>query len=129
MKIGIIGAGKVGVALGRALRAKGFEVVAVASRRQASLDAAKTYIGPDCFYTLDNSRAVAMADVVAVTTQDREIKRVAAQIAASPGRLDGKLFFHTSGAKPLPSSPPLTKRAPSSARCTPFRPFRTSMRA
>jgi predicted short-subunit dehydrogenase-like oxidoreductase (DUF2520 family) len=110
MRIGIIGAGKVGVALAHVLRTKGFDVVAVASRRQASLDAAKTYIGPDCFYTLDNSRAVEMADVVAVATQDREIKTVAVQIAAGPGRLDGKLFFHTSGAHAASELSPLEQK-------------------
>jgi predicted short-subunit dehydrogenase-like oxidoreductase (DUF2520 family) len=107
MKIGIIGAGRTGVALGYVLRTKGFKVVAIASRRQSSLDAAKTYIGPDCLYTLDNNLAVQMADIVAVTTQDREIKNVAAQIAAVPGRLDGKLFFHTSGAHAASELSPL----------------------
>jgi 2-polyprenyl-6-methoxyphenol hydroxylase-like FAD-dependent oxidoreductase len=111
MRIAIIGAGKVGIALGYVLRKKGFDVVAVASRRQSSLGTAKTYIGADCFTTLDNRQVVEMADVVAVTTQDREIKHVAAQIAAVEGRLDGKLFFHTN------------KGAPSSGRCTPFRLF------
>ncbi len=98
MRIAIIGAGKVGIALGHVLKKKGFDVVAVASRRQSSLDTAKAYIGADCLFTLDNRQAVETADVVAVTTQDREIKNVAAQVAAAPERLDGKLFFHTSGA-------------------------------
>jgi predicted short-subunit dehydrogenase-like oxidoreductase (DUF2520 family) len=80
------------------LRKKGFDVVAVASRREASLDAARRYIGGDVLYTLDNREAVEISDVVAVTTQDREIGNVAARIADADGRLDGKLFFHTSGA-------------------------------
>ena len=110
MRIAIIGAGKVGIALGYVLRKKGFNVVAVASRRQSSLDTAKTYIGADCFTTLDNRQAVEMADVVAVTTQDREIKNVAAQIAAIDGRLDGKLFFHTSGAHASSELSPLEQK-------------------
>jgi predicted short-subunit dehydrogenase-like oxidoreductase (DUF2520 family) len=98
MNIGIIGAGKVGTALGHVLKRKGFRIVAVASRRTASLDAAKAYIGDDCLYTLDNRQAVEMADVVAVTTQDREIKKVAERLAGNGVELAGKVFFHTSGA-------------------------------
>ncbi len=71
MNIGIIGAGKVGIALGHALKAKGFRVAAIASRRQASLDEARRYVGQECVYTLDNLRVFDVADVVAVTTQDR----------------------------------------------------------
>ncbi len=122
MRIAIIGAGKVGIALGYVLRKKGREVVAVASRRQSSLDAARTYIGADCFYTLDNGQAVAMADVVAVTTQDREIKNVAGQVAAS-GRLDGTLFFHTSGAHPSSELSPLEQRGASLGSLHPLQTF------
>ncbi len=110
MKIGIIGAGKVGIALGYVLKTKGFDVVAVASRRHSSLVAAKPYIGPDCLYTLDNDQAVQAAEVVAVTTQDREIRNAAAQIAAVSGSLEGKLFFHTSGAHAASELFPLNER-------------------
>jgi predicted short-subunit dehydrogenase-like oxidoreductase (DUF2520 family) len=98
LNIGIIGAGKVGTVLGHALKKKGFSVVAVGSRRQESLETARKYIGAGCAYTTENGRVVEMANVVAVTTQDREIRRVAEQIFAQGRRLDGKLFFHTSGA-------------------------------
>lgn len=107
MKIGIIGAGKVGTALAHAMVKKGLQVVAVASRRQTSLDIARRYVGEDCVYTLDNMLAVDMADVLAVTTQDREIKHVAEQIYSKARSLDGKVFFHTSGAHPSSELAPL----------------------
>ncbi len=110
MNIGIIGAGKVGIALGHAMRRNGFRVVAVASRRTASLDTAKAYIGDDCLYTLDNRQVVEMADVVAVTTQDREIKKVGEQIFEQGLELAGKVFFHTSGAHTLKELCPLDQK-------------------
>ncbi|HUJ88656.1 MAG TPA: NAD(P)-binding domain-containing protein, partial [Syntrophorhabdales bacterium] len=80
MKIGIIGAGKVGIALGHVLQNKGFAVVAVASRRDESLELARNYIPGKCIYTKDVSEVVRHADVVAVTTRDREIHAVAKEI-------------------------------------------------
>ncbi|MGA3173009.1 MAG: Rossmann-like and DUF2520 domain-containing protein [Syntrophorhabdales bacterium] len=109
MRIGIIGAGKVGCALGYTLKKKGFEVAAVADVRPSSLDAARAYIGEDCFYTGNNLDVAEMAEVVAVTTQDKEIRNVAAQISSKAGRLDGKLFFHTSGAHDARELSPLEK--------------------
>jgi len=110
MNIGIIGAGKVGTALGCVLKRKGFAVTAVASRRQASLDRARPYIGEESIYTLDNGRVFASADVVAVTTQDREIHKVADQISAQGIALEGKVVFHTSGAHASCELSPLDKK-------------------
>jgi predicted short-subunit dehydrogenase-like oxidoreductase (DUF2520 family) len=110
MKIGIVGAGKVGTALGHVLKKKGFDVVAVASRRDVSLRTARRYIGEDCIYTPHIRQVVEMADIVAVTTQDREIKKVAEQVFMEEERLDGKIFFHTSGAHPSSQLSPLEKK-------------------
>jgi predicted short-subunit dehydrogenase-like oxidoreductase (DUF2520 family) len=107
VKIGIIGAGKVGTALGHALKEKGFDIVAVASRREASLETARKYIGPGCRYTLDNREVAELADVIAITTQDREIRNVAGQLFKELPRLEGKMFFHTSGAHPSSELSPL----------------------
>ncbi len=110
MKIAIIGAGKVGTALGHAFKKKGLDVVGVASRRQASLDTARSYIGDDCIYTLDITEVVDGANVIAVTTQDREIRNVAEKIFGDVERLEGKIFFHTSGAHPASELSPLDKK-------------------
>lgn len=110
MKIGIIGAGKVGTVLGQALRNKGFDLAVVGSRRQASLDSAKQYIGSGCVYTLDILEVVRETDVIAVTTQDREIRNVAIAVAGQMQQLDGKIFFHTSGAHPASELLPLSEK-------------------
>jgi predicted short-subunit dehydrogenase-like oxidoreductase (DUF2520 family) len=110
MKIGIIGAGKVGTALGHVLQNKGFAVVAVASRRTASLDLARNYIPGKCLYTKNVAEVVREADVIAVTTQDREIHAVAQEIFRKVDKLDRKLFFHTSGAHPATELSPLERK-------------------
>lgn len=110
MKIGIIGAGKVGIALGHVLQNKGFTVVAVASRRDESLELARNYIPGKSKYTKDLSEVVRYADVIAVTTQDREIHAVAHEIFKKGGGLDQKLFFHTSGAHTAAELSPLDQK-------------------
>jgi predicted short-subunit dehydrogenase-like oxidoreductase (DUF2520 family) len=53
---------------------------------------------------------VGISDVIAVTTQDREIKRVAREIYEAPVSINGKLFFHTSGAHPSTALTPLEEK-------------------
>ena len=110
MKIGIIGAGKVGIALGHVLQNKGFAIVAVASRREESLELARNYIPGKCLYTKNVSEVVRDADVIAITTQDREIHAVAQEIFQKAEKLDRKLFFHTSGAHPATELSPLEQK-------------------
>jgi predicted short-subunit dehydrogenase-like oxidoreductase (DUF2520 family) len=110
MNIGIIGAGKVGIAFGHVLQNKGLAVVAVASRREESLLLARNYIGSKCIYTTDITEVVRRADVIAVTTQDREISAVARTIFEKLDALDEKLFFHTSGAHAAHELSPLDQK-------------------
>lgn len=110
MNIGIVGAGKVGIALGHVLQNRGFAVVAVASRREESLELARKYMGGKCLYTRDVAAIARNADVIAVTTQDREIRAVAREIFRATDRLDQKLFFHTSGAHPATELAPLDEK-------------------
>jgi predicted short-subunit dehydrogenase-like oxidoreductase (DUF2520 family) len=110
MKIGIIGAGKVGIALGHVLQNKGFAVVAVASRRETSLELARNYIPGKCTFTKDVSEVIRQADVIGVTTQDREIHAVAHELFEKTDKLDQKLFFHTSGAHPATELSPLDQK-------------------
>jgi predicted short-subunit dehydrogenase-like oxidoreductase (DUF2520 family) len=110
MKIGIIGAGKVGIAFGHVLQNKGLAVAAVASRREESLVLARNYIGSKCIYTTDVMEVVRNADVIAVTTQDREISGVARKIFENTDTLEDKLFFHTSGAHAAGQLSPLDQK-------------------
>lgn len=107
MKIGVIGAGKVGTALAYAMKARGLAVVALCDVHAEALETARGYLGEGPVYTSDAAEVVETADVIAVTTQDREIRFVAKTLAERFERLDGKLFFHTSGAHPSSELAPL----------------------
>jgi predicted short-subunit dehydrogenase-like oxidoreductase (DUF2520 family) len=110
VKIGIIGAGKVGTAIGSAMQKKGLRICAMSDVRQESLDTAERYLGKECVYTHDNCEVVRTSDVVAITTQDREIRRVAREIFEGPVEIRSKLFFHTSGAHPSSILSPLEEK-------------------
>ncbi len=110
MKIGIIGAGKVGSAIGHAMREKGLPVGAISDIRPESLVTARRYLGEGCLTTSRNADVVEASDVIAVTTQDREIGRVARDLYESGVPVGGKLFFHTSGAHPSGALKPLDEK-------------------
>ena len=110
MKIGIIGAGKVGTALAYSMKKKGLDVRAISDVRPESLASARRYLSEDILYTSDNGEVAGMCDVIAVTTQDREIGRVARSIYESTPGVAGKLFFHTSGAHPSTALSPLDEK-------------------
>ncbi|OPY81303.1 MAG: Rossmann-like domain protein [Syntrophorhabdus sp. PtaU1.Bin058] len=110
MKIGIIGAGKVGVAIGFMMKRSGLAVYAISDVLDASLDTAGTYLTEDVLYTKDNLEVVRACDVIAITTQDRVIKDVVREIDAGMGSLAGKMFFHTSGADPSSILRPLDEK-------------------
>lgn len=111
MKIGIIGAGKVGISIGHALQRKGFQVTAVSDvTGQKAFDRARPYLGENALYTTNNMSVVKVSDVIAITTQDGFIKDVAAEIDVERKDLKGKLFFHTSGAHPSSILKPLDER-------------------
>ena len=110
MKIGIIGAGKVGTSLATVLKKKGLHIVGVSDTAEASLKTAEKYLGKDVLFTHNNMDVVGAADAIAITTQDRVIQDIAAEINAKAERLDGKLIFHTSGADPSSVLSPLDKK-------------------
>lgn len=92
----IIGAGKVGSALGLLLKDRGYLPVGVFSRTQASAqNLAENLATTVCRSPSD---AAAKADLVFITTTDREIGSTAATIARRGGCRTGQIFIHTSGA-------------------------------
>ena len=111
MKIGIIGAGKVGTAIGHALQKKGFRIVAVSDATgQKALETARRYLGDGPLYTRDNALVAKAADIIAITTQDGAIRDVAKDLHERAERLDGTIIFHTSGAHPSSILEPLNDR-------------------
>jgi predicted short-subunit dehydrogenase-like oxidoreductase (DUF2520 family) len=96
--VAIIGAGRLGGAIGRLLAQAGFRILAVACRSRRSAAAAARFIGAG-EPTTDIAGAAAGADIVLITTPDREI-RAAGERVARGGRLrPGALVVHASGAQ------------------------------
>jgi predicted short-subunit dehydrogenase-like oxidoreductase (DUF2520 family) len=111
MKIGVIGAGKVGVAIAHALKNRGFEVVIVSDvTGERALNRARQYLGDSVRYTESNMEVIGASDIIAITTQDGVIKDVVQEIHEKAVRLEDKLFFHTSGAHPSSILKPLDEK-------------------
>ncbi|MBP6940207.1 MAG: DUF2520 domain-containing protein [Syntrophorhabdaceae bacterium] len=110
MKVGIIGAGKVGISIGFMMEKSGIAVHAVSDVLDASLDTARAYLAEGVSYTKNNIDVVGACDVIAITTQDRIIKDVVKEIDEGTGSLDGKVLFHTSGADPSSILKPLDEK-------------------
>jgi predicted short-subunit dehydrogenase-like oxidoreductase (DUF2520 family) len=96
--VSIVGAGRLGRALGRSLRRLGWRIGAVVTRSAAHSRAAVRAIGAgQPFATLTS--AVMDADVILLVTPDDVLADVACQLAKLAGkRCRGKIVLHGSGA-------------------------------
>jgi predicted short-subunit dehydrogenase-like oxidoreductase (DUF2520 family) len=99
--ISIVGAGRVGRSLGKALRERGWHIGAVVTRSAASARAAVRTIGGGTAYEHITAQALA-ADNVLIATPDDVIASTARELArlapTSQRALRGKIVLHTSGA-------------------------------
>ncbi len=98
--VAIIGAGRVGSAVGFLLKRAGYTVIAVAARSLASAEKASAFIGAGEPAT-DAVKAASNADIVFITTPDGAIKNVCDRIASGGGFKTGSLVVHMSGAHSL----------------------------
>jgi len=96
--LAIVGAGRVGRALGRRLRESGWSIVVVASRSEASAKRAVRFIGGGR-PAAGIPSTLATAGSILLTVPDDAIASVAAELARNAGEeLRGKVVLHTSGA-------------------------------
>lgn len=93
MKIGIIGAGRVGCSLGKYLTDKGKTVTGYYSRNYESAALAAEFTGTDCFRTLEEP--VALSDTLFITTPDEQIGAVWERMKAMS--VDERMICHFSG--------------------------------
>ena len=93
--IGFVGAGRVGLALGRAFSAAGWPVVAVASRDAGRRDAFRSAI-PDARAFIEPAGVLDEASVIFLTVPDDVVAPVAAQLRL----YSGQALVHTSGLLP-----------------------------
>lgn len=99
MKIGIIGAGKMGYTLGKHFSISNYnniQLVGFYSKNiNSAIDAAK-FTDSDYFKSIE--KLIKTSDVLFLTVPDGEIKNVIEMIDELPHVADGKIICHTSGA-------------------------------
>ncbi len=98
--VAIIGAGRVGGAVGRQLAEAGYAVSAVMRRTQEAADSAASFIGSGR-PTTDAVQAARSADIVLITTPDGAIWSVCGAIGRAGGFRRGGIVLHMSGAHSL----------------------------
>ena len=126
--LSIIGAGRVGRALSKLLRRRGWRIGAVVARSAASSRAAVRAIGagkPCARLTPE----IFSAGVILLTTQDSSIAATSAKLARSLARgvspLRGKIVLHTSGAIDSGVLAPLARLGAAVGSMHPFQTFST----
>src|SRR5215831_1754013 len=116
LRVGIIGAGRVGTALGAALGRAGHHLTGVTAVSEASVQrAARMLPGVP---VARPQEVLAGADLVLLTVPDDVLPGLVAGLSATGTPLEGRLLAHTSGRTASPSSRPRRASAPSRWRCT-----------
>lgn len=96
--ISIVGAGRVGRALGQRLQQNGWQITVVAARTESSAKRAARFIGAGR-PVAGVPATVAIASTILLAVPDDAIASVAAELAETAGEdLRGKIALHTSGA-------------------------------
>lgn len=109
----LIGTGRLARAFLPGLRAAGYPIVAVASRRRSSARSAARGLTP-CRVTTDPVRAVASARLVLLAVPDAAIAAVAGRLAAAPDLVwSGRTVLHHAGALGLEPLEPLRRHGAS----------------
>jgi predicted short-subunit dehydrogenase-like oxidoreductase (DUF2520 family) len=99
LRVGVIGAGRVGAVLAAALRARSHVIVSVAGESDASKRRAAALLPG---VPMDKPTAVARAcDVLLLTVPDDMLENVVTQLSASGAVREGQLVVHTSGSHGL----------------------------
>lgn len=93
MKVGIIGAGRVGCSMGKYLTDKGKTVTGYYSKNEESAAKAAEFTGTDCFRTMEE--LVALSDTLFITTPDEQIGVVWGHMKAMS--VDERVICHFSG--------------------------------
>lgn len=118
--VAIIGAGRLGTSLGRALANKGFPILWIADREPAAARESRRIIGQGRA-TTDIARA-AEAGIIFLSVPDEETERTARALAGTPAAWHEKAVLHTSGIQP---STVLASLRSKGAACASFHPVQS----
>jgi predicted short-subunit dehydrogenase-like oxidoreductase (DUF2520 family) len=105
--IAVIGLGRVGSVLGRALHAAGYPIVAVASRTHAKAKLAASTFGAQPALP---AQAAHRAELVLLTVPDDALPAIADELAAANVWRQGQFVVHASGASPANVLEPIAAR-------------------
>ncbi|MFQ5876847.1 MAG: Rossmann-like and DUF2520 domain-containing protein [Acidobacteriota bacterium] len=108
-RFAILGAGRMGRALGRLLALQGLQVGGVTARTLRSARRAVRFIGAGQAEK-SNRRAASGASLIFIATPDRTIPPLARELARTGPRWDRKVVAHTSGAMSSSVLEPLRRR-------------------
>jgi predicted short-subunit dehydrogenase-like oxidoreductase (DUF2520 family) len=118
----IIGAGRLGTSLGRALVRRGHNLRALTCRRKESAAESRAVIGQGRAMT-ENAAAARLGQVIFLCLPDDELPRIASRLAGSRVEWRGKTVFHTSGLLPARVLEPIQKRGAAVASFHPAQAF------
>jgi predicted short-subunit dehydrogenase-like oxidoreductase (DUF2520 family) len=107
--ISIIGAGRLGTSLGRALAARGHRIRALSCRSLRSAKESRRAVGRGRPVT-DVAQAAALGQVVILCLPDEHVRTAAVRLAGSGIDWRGKTVLHTSGVLPAQALAPLRKK-------------------
>jgi len=136
--IALVGPGRVGQTLARALRRRGYRIGPVVGTNLRSTRRAVQFIGGGKAAALldagvSNAAAlldagVSNADVVLICTPDRAVARVARALSRLPVSWPGKVVLHTSGALSSRELTPLVRKGAAMGSFHPLYPFSRPLR-
>jgi predicted short-subunit dehydrogenase-like oxidoreductase (DUF2520 family) len=118
LRVGIIGAGVLGNALGRLFSQHGYRIVAVASRRLPSARALAQVVDAEAVPA--PVQVATGADLILLTLPDDQVAPVVADIARAGGFRPGQSVVHTSGALDLNVLAPAAERGAWTGSLHPF---------
>ena len=108
LAVGVIGAGRAGIALGAALARAGHEVVAASAVSEASVLRARAAF-PAAVIT-EPSQVLRRADLVLLTVPDDVLPGLVAGLAATEAPMQGRMLAHASGRHGLAVLEPAARR-------------------
>ena len=121
--LAIIGAGRVGRALGRRLRAEGWKIGAVVTRSEATARKAVRFIGGGQAQTRAGT-SILTSQVILVAVPDDAVHQLALELASLGGeQWRGKIVLHTSGALDSRALGPVREKGASVGSMHPLQTF------
>lgn len=123
-KVAIIGAGRVGQALGLRLREAGYPIGTVVCRTAAAARNAVAFVGGGTAWTMRRLREIE-GDVVIVATPDAAIAGTAEALASLPVAFGGRVVLHVSGSLSASALGALKARGAATGSCHPLQSFAT----